>query len=229
MAALPSSGWVCPYKPRRALQALAVQPWAGRRHGFTSPARRQGRAAAQTAFKHLTSCPRGCGVAAASRALPPAPPPALAHPTASNPPPLPSPPPLQELAAAGHPPVVLQDCLRWLALRGLTAPHLFAGPAAGDKRKLLALRHLYDTGRRPLRSKSCRDKDPHLVRRLGGVCCRHAQRQAAGAVFRVAAALHPSAVSHPTSPSLPVPPTAAAQLLPSALLLQALHCRRTCC
>lgn len=73
---------------------------------------------------------------------------------------------MQELAAAGHPPVVLQDCLRWLALRGLTAPRLFAGPRAGDKRKLLALRHLYDTGRRPLRSKSCRDKDPHLVRGL---------------------------------------------------------------
>jgi hypothetical protein len=62
--------------------------------------------------------------------------------------------------------VVLQDCLRWLALRGLTAQRLFAGPAAGDKRKLLALRHLYDTGRRPLRSKSCRDKEPQLVASL---------------------------------------------------------------
>lgn len=71
---------------------------------------------------------------------------------------------LQELAAAGQPPVVLQDCLRWMALRGLTTPRLFNTPSHGDKRKLLALRHLYDTGRRPLRSKSCRDKDPHLVR-----------------------------------------------------------------
>lgn len=60
--------------------------------------------------------------------------------------------------------MVLQDCLRWLALRGLTTPRLFQTPVADDKRKLLALRHLYDTGRRPLRSKSCRDKNPHLVR-----------------------------------------------------------------
>jgi hypothetical protein len=62
--------------------------------------------------------------------------------------------------------VVLQDCLRWLALRGLTTPRLFQTPVAGDKRKLLALRHLYDTGRRPLRSKSCRDKNPHLIANL---------------------------------------------------------------
>ena len=68
--------------------------------------------------------------------------------------------------------MVLHDCLRWLALRGLTTPQLFAAPAAplaaSDKRKLAALRHLYDTGRRPLRSKSCRDKEPRLVRRLFG-------------------------------------------------------------
>lgn len=71
---------------------------------------------------------------------------------------------LQDMAASGTAPVVLQDCLRWLALRGLTTQRLFQTPVGGDKRKLLALRHLYDTGRRPLRSKSCRDKDPHLVR-----------------------------------------------------------------
>ena len=71
---------------------------------------------------------------------------------------------LQELAASGSAPVVLQDCLRWLALRGLTTPRLFASGQPADKRKLLALRHLYDTGRRPLRSKSCRDKEPCLVR-----------------------------------------------------------------
>ena len=71
---------------------------------------------------------------------------------------------LQELAAAGSAPVVLQDCLRWLALRGLTTPRLFASGQPADKRKLLALRHLYDTGRRPLRSKSCHDKEPCLVR-----------------------------------------------------------------
>lgn len=75
---------------------------------------------------------------------------------------------MQELAAAGQAPVVLQDCLRWLALRGLTTPRLFAGAPRSEERKLLALRHLYDTGRRPLRSKSCRDKDPHLVGAAGG-------------------------------------------------------------
>ena len=81
---------------------------------------------------------------------------------------------LQDLAAAGSAPTVLHDCLRWLALRGLTTPKLFAAAAAAplassaDKRKLAALRHLYDTGRRPLRSKSCRDKEPRLVRRLFG-------------------------------------------------------------
>ena len=74
-----------------------------------------------------------------------------------------SPPLPQDLAAAGSATVVLQDCLRWLALRGLTTQRLFQTAPAGDKRKLLALRHLYDTGRRPLRSKSCRDKDPYLV------------------------------------------------------------------
>ncbi|KAL4457418.1 hypothetical protein ABPG75_012283 [Micractinium tetrahymenae] len=73
---------------------------------------------------------------------------------------------LRELAAAGQAPVVLQDCLRWLALRGLTTPRLFAGAPLGEDRKLMALRHLYDTGRRPLRSKSCRDKDPHLIASL---------------------------------------------------------------
>jgi hypothetical protein len=83
--------------------------------------------------------------------------------------PLPSSAP-QDIAAAGASPVVLQDCLRWLALRGLTTPRLFQTPVAGDKRKLLALRHLYDTGRRPLRSKSCRDKNPHLVS-LPCACC----------------------------------------------------------
>lgn len=67
------------------------------------------------------------------------------------------------MAAFGQSPVVLQDCLRWLALRGLTTPRLFAAPLRSEDRKLLALRHLYDTGRRPLRSKSCRDKDPHLI------------------------------------------------------------------
>ncbi|EFN58643.1 hypothetical protein CHLNCDRAFT_140889 [Chlorella variabilis] len=73
---------------------------------------------------------------------------------------------LKDLAAAGSAPVVLQDCLRWLALRGLTTQRLFQTAPAGDKRKLLALRHLYDTGRRPLRSKSCRDKDPYLIANL---------------------------------------------------------------
>ncbi|PSC69082.1 rho GTPase-activating 4 isoform X2 [Micractinium conductrix] len=74
---------------------------------------------------------------------------------------------LRELAAAGQgPPVVLQDCLRWLALRGLTTPRLFTAPPVALDRKLLALRHLYDTGRRPLRSKSCRDKDPQLIANL---------------------------------------------------------------
>lgn len=73
---------------------------------------------------------------------------------------------LKELAAAGSAPVVLQDCLRWLALRGLTTPRLFASGQPADKRKLLALRHLYDTGRRPLRSKSCRDKEPCLIANL---------------------------------------------------------------
>ncbi|KAI3436458.1 hypothetical protein D9Q98_005875 [Chlorella vulgaris] len=73
---------------------------------------------------------------------------------------------LQDMAASGTAPVVLQDCLRWLALRGLTTQRLFQTPVGGDKRKLLALRHLYDTGRRPLRSKSCRDKDPHLIANL---------------------------------------------------------------
>ncbi|KAL4441016.1 hypothetical protein ABPG77_010447 [Micractinium sp. CCAP 211/92] len=73
---------------------------------------------------------------------------------------------LRELAATGQAPVVLQDCLRWLALRGLTTPRLFAGTARSEDRKLAALRHLYDTGRRPLRSKSCRDKEPHVVASL---------------------------------------------------------------
>ncbi len=76
----------------------------------------------------------------------------------------------QELAATGQAPVVLQDCLRWLALRGLTTPRLFAGTARSEDRKLAALRHLYDTGRRPLRSKSCRDKEPHVVGARSGVC-----------------------------------------------------------
>ena len=102
------------------------------------------------------------------RPYPPAPVCASARTASLYRPPPPSPLVSQELAAAGQgPPVVLQDCLRWLALRGLTTPRLFTAPPVALDRKLLALRHLYDTGRRPLRSKSCRDKDPQLVRAGG--------------------------------------------------------------
>ena len=93
--------------------------------------------------------------------------------------------------------MVLQDCLRWLALRGLTTPRLFTAPPVALDRKLLALRHLYDTGRRPLRSKSCRDKDPQLVRAGGrgrgcwqlNLACREAARRTTGAVNNAPRAL----------------------------------------
>jgi hypothetical protein len=60
---------------------------------------------------------------------------------------LPAPP--QDLARAGHPPVVLVDCLRFLATRGLTARGLFGAPV--DRRRLLALKEAYEGGRRAAR------------------------------------------------------------------------------
>lgn len=69
-------------------------------------------------------------------------------------------PEMQDLARAGHPPVVLLDCLRWLAKFALNAPNPFT--SAADKRKLLALKQLYDSGKRPLRNKAA-NKDPVLV------------------------------------------------------------------
>lgn len=70
---------------------------------------------------------------------------------------------LQDLARAGRPPVVLLDCLKWLAKFALTAPGIFS--SASDKRKLLALKHLYDNSKRPLRNKTS-NKDPVLVANL---------------------------------------------------------------
>ena len=67
---------------------------------------------------------------------------------------------MQDLARAGRPPVVLLDSLRWLARYALTAPNPFT--SVGDKRKLLALKQLYDSGKRPLRNKAG-TKDPVLV------------------------------------------------------------------
>lgn len=77
---------------------------------------------------------------------------------------LPAHAPPQDLARAGQAPIVLHDCLKWLARFALTAPNLFS--TAADKRKLLGLRQLYDSGKRPLRSKAA-GKDPILVGRTG--------------------------------------------------------------
>ena len=72
------------------------------------------------------------------------------------------PTPPQDLARAGRSPAVLLDCLRHLGARGLTVAGLFGACAGVDKRKLLALRQLYDSGKRPLKSRAA-SKDPYLV------------------------------------------------------------------
>ena len=59
--------------------------------------------------------------------------------------------------------MVLLDALKFLGTRGgLQTPHLFH--VAPDRQSLLALRQLYDSGKRPLRSKAGRTRDPHTVR-----------------------------------------------------------------
>lgn len=72
---------------------------------------------------------------------------------------------LKDLARAGRSPAVLLDCLRHLGARGLTVAGLFGAGAGVDKRKLLALRQLYDSGKRPLKSRGA-SKDPYLVSNL---------------------------------------------------------------
>lgn len=72
--------------------------------------------------------------------------------------------PLQDLARSGQPPVVLLDCLRFLAVRGLNTPALFASPV--DKRRLLALKEAYDAGHRAVRGSKAAKLDPRSVANL---------------------------------------------------------------
>lgn len=64
----------------------------------------------------------------------------------------------QELARAGLAPVVLQDCLRFLALRGLTEKDLFINTAA-DPRQVLCAKAAYMSGKRPFRNVKAANKD----------------------------------------------------------------------
>lgn len=71
---------------------------------------------------------------------------------------------VRDLARAGRQPIVLQDCLRWLSRYALHTPKPFT--TFVDKRKVLALKHLFDIGKRPLRTGKVANKDPVLVANL---------------------------------------------------------------
>jgi hypothetical protein len=82
----------------------------------------------------------------------------------ARPPARPLPPRAQDLARAGQPPVVLLDCLRFLAVRGLQTPALWSSGV--DKRRLLALKEAYDAGRRAVRGAKAARLDAPTVANL---------------------------------------------------------------